>query len=154
MLSSLLDGMYAERCASAAARSGSGADAGGSQLQAQRSAKLPLHFAVTGLGQLQRCLQTGVDLLHEGIWQTPQLPEDLASVQCEQIDTVHYRILSQPRPLSFGCSNLDQQLRRFQGPSRHTRDLGHNGIQQTLIISVILDHEYGPYLGSTAAAYG
>ena len=105
---------------------------------------------MTGLGQLQRCLQTVIDLLHEDIRQAPQLPEDLTSVQREQIDTVDHGILSQPRLLPCGCSNLDQQLRRFQGPPRHARDLSYNGIQQPLMISVVLDHEDGPHLGSPA----
>ncbi len=69
---------------------------------------VPVHFGVTCLGQLQRCLQTAVDFLHEGIRQAPQLPEDPALVQREQIDAVHYGILSQPRLLPLGRGNLDQ----------------------------------------------
>ena len=80
----------------------------------------------------------------------PSFRRTLSSVQREQIDTVDHGILSQPGPLPFGCRNRNQQRRRFQGPPRHARGLGHNGIQQTLIISVVLDHEDGPYLGPTA----
>ena len=95
------------------------------------------------LRQFKSCFKTRVDQLKRGIRQAPQLPQDLVLVERKQIDTVHHGILSQPRLPAYGRGKLNQQLRWFQNTPRYARDLDDNGVQQSLVVAVVLNHKRG-----------